>query len=112
MTFFLVKKFCIFAASPIYIYLILTAQDQVYNDKVFYKSGATMSTYEVEGEVCVHPAQGSFDSWLRLEIAAFYANLLVLVYYLAASRLWGAYKPKAAEGGAKVGAKSSYSIET
>lgn len=27
MTFFLVKKFCIFASSPIYIYLILTAQD-------------------------------------------------------------------------------------
>jgi len=71
-----------------------------------------MSTYEVESEVCVHPAQGSFDSWLRLEIAAFYANLLVLVYYLAASRLWGAYKPKAAEHGAKAGAKSSYSIET
>lgn len=110
MTFFLFKKFFVFASSPIYIYLILTAQDKVYNSKIFYKAGASMTSYELESDVCIHPNQGNFDSWLRFEIAAFYANLLVLSYYLAESRLWGAYKPKAAEDGAHVGSKSSFSI--
>jgi hypothetical protein len=51
-----------------------------------------MTTYELQSEVCIHPNQGNFDSWLRFEIAAFYANLLVLSFYLAESRLWGAYQ--------------------
>ena len=71
-----------------------------------------MTSYELQSDVCIHTNQNNFDSWLRFEIMAFYANLLVLAFYLAESRLWGAYKPKASDEDKHSGAKSSYNIES
>lgn len=70
-----------------------------------------MTTYELQSEVCIHPNQGNFDSWLRFEIAAFYANLLVLSFYLAESRLWGAYQQNLKKDGKSAGT-GTYSIQS
>ena len=45
-----------------------------------------MTKYEQLSDVCIHPKIGNLESWLTFEIIAFYANLLVLIYYLIKSR--------------------------
>ena len=39
--------------------------------------------------MCINPVQGNIENWLKFEIIAFYANLVVLMLYLAKSRIIG-----------------------
>ena len=82
----LVKALMSFITIPYYIYQICNAFDTLDQQFITFSYGSTPENYTVEETLYLSQKYGNALLWIRLEIFAFYCNLLVCCLYLAKAR--------------------------
>lgn len=82
----LIKALMSFATIPFYIWQICYAFGTLDKQYISYSSESSIEEYKVLDEIYVSNKYGNGIIWIKLEIFAFYCNLIVGIVYLAKAR--------------------------
>ena len=84
------KKFCLFVTIPVYYWAIISTYETLHRGDFNVEESTTESTnvrLSQEYPTCIQEKyDGSSLQWLKIEIMGFFANIIVLILYLASSR--------------------------
>lgn len=76
-----------FLTTPLYIYSILWLESALEDQKLNFKEGSTQSNVLVDGWFCIAKDMGNITQWATIEVATFYLNIAVMIFYLICARL-------------------------